>query len=218
MLKTVSIVPAILTNDKDDYKSQVEKINGFTRRVQIDVTDGVFAANPTLPITDIWWPKTWQTDLHLMATKPSTYLNLILQLNPSLCILHAEASEDLMPVFEALKKAGIKIGVSILPQTFPGVAKRYIDVADHVLIFAGQLGVQGGQANMMQIEKIPLVRSMKPEVEIGWDGGVNMSNVRTLAHADLNVIDVGSAISRAENPAEAYQELVAEADKNGVVL
>ena len=68
------------------------------------------------------------------------------------------------------------------------------------------------------MEKIPLVRNMKPEVEIGWDGGANMTNVRALAHADLDVINVGSAIALADDPAEAFQQLVAEIDKNGVVL
>ena len=70
----------------------------------------------------------------------------------------------------------------------------------------------------MQMEKIPLVRNMKPEIEIGWDGGANITNVRALAHADLDVINVGSAIASAPNPAEAFQTLVAEIDKNGVVL
>ena len=70
----------------------------------------------------------------------------------------------------------------------------------------------------MQMEKIALVRSMKPELEIGWDGGANMSNIRALAHADLDVINVGSAISKAENPAQVFEELVAEIDKNGVVI
>ena len=87
-----------------------------------------------------------------------------------------------------------------------------------MLIFAGQLGVQGSQADLMQMEKIALVRNIKPDVEIAWDGGANMSNVRALAHAELDVINVGSAITRAENPAAAFQELVAEIDKNGVVL
>ena len=48
--------------------------------------------------------------------------------------------------------------------------------------------------------------------------GANLSNVRALAHADLDVINVGSAISQAPNPAEMFQKLVAEIDKNGVVL
>ena len=218
MIRQVSIVPAILTDNKQDFRAQVEKINAFTRRVQIDVTDGVFAPTQTLDITNIWWPKNWEADLHLMATNPSEHLDTILKLSPSLCILHAEANEDLTPSFNALKEAGIKTGVALLPSTYPGNAKQYIDIVDHVLIFAGQLGMQGNPADLMQMEKIPLVRNMKPEVEIGWDGGANMTNVRALAHADLDVINVGAAISQAENPAAAFEELVSEIDKNGVVL
>ncbi len=218
MIRTVSIVPAILTDNKKDYREQIEKINAFTRRVQIDVSDGSFAPTESLDITNIWWPKNWEADLHLMAARPSEILDTILKLNPSLCILHAEASEDLTPTFETLKEAGIKTGVALLPSTYPGNVKQYIDIVDHVLIFAGQIGVQGSPADLMQMEKIPLVRNMKPELEIGWDGGANITNVRALAHADLDVINVGAAISTAVDPAQAFQDLVAEIDKNGVVL
>ncbi len=218
MIRTVSIVPAILTDNKQDYRSQIERINVFTRRVQIDVTDGLFAPFPTLDITNVWWPKNWTADLHLMTANPSNYIDTILKLRPSLCILHAEASEDLLPVFETLKAAGIRTGVALLPSTYPGNVKPYIEAVDHVLVFAGQLGVQGSPADLMQMEKIALIRNMKPELEIGWDGGANITNVRALAHADLDVINVGSAISQAADPAEVFQSLVAEIDKNGVVL
>lgn len=218
MIRTVSIVPTILTDNKQDYRAQAERINIFTRRVQIDVTDGIFAPTQTLDITNIWWPKNWEADLHLMVSNPSEHLDTVLKLNPSLCILHAEANEDLLPSFEILKNAGIKTGVALLPSTFPGNIKPYIDAADHVLIFAGQLGVQGSPADMMQMEKIPLIRNMKPELEIGWDGGANMTNIRAIAHADVDVINVGSAISQAPDPAQAFQELVSEIDKNGVVI
>lgn len=218
MIRTVSIVPTILTDNKQDFRTQVERINTFTRRVQIDLTDGVFAPTQTLDITNIWWPKNWTTDLHLMVAKPSEYIDTILKLTPSLCILHAEASEDLTPIINQLKSADIKTGIALLPTTFPGSVKPYIELVDHILIFAGQLGVQGSQADLMQMEKIPLIRSLRPEAEIGWDGGANLTNVRALAHADLDVINVGSAISRAENPAAAFEELVAEIDKNGVVI
>ncbi|MBO4813195.1 hypothetical protein J5491_03565 [Candidatus Saccharibacteria bacterium] len=218
MIRTVSIVPSILTDNKQDYRAQVEKINTFTRRVQIDVTDGIFAPTQTLDITNVWWPKNWDADLHLMVSKPSEHMDTVLKLGPSLCILHAEASEDLMPSFEMLKNAGIKVGVALLPSTFPGNVKQYIEAADHVLIFAGQLGVQGSQADLMQMEKIPLVRNMKPELEIGWDGGANITNIRAIAHADVDVINVGSAISGSPDPAQTFDELVAEIDKNGVVI
>ena len=218
MIRTVSIVPTILTDNKQDYRDQVERINVFTRRVQIDLTDGFFAQSQTLDITNVWWPKNWETDLHLMVAKPSEILDTVLKLNPSLCIMHAEASENLLPLFDVLKNAGIKTGVALLQSTFPGNVKQYIDAADHVLVFASQPGIQGAPADLMQMEKIPLIRNMKPEVEIGWDGGANMTNVRAIAHADVDVINVGSAISRSENPAQTFEELVAEIDKNGVVL
>ena len=218
MIREVSIVPTILVDNKKDYRTQVERINVFTRRVQIDITDGVFAPSETLDITNIWWPRNWETDLHLMVAKPSEYLDTIFKLMPSLCILHAEASENLLPVFEALKEHNIKTGVALLPSTYPGKVEQYIEVVDHVLIFAGQLGVQGSPADLLQTEKIPLVRNMKPELEIGWDGGANISNIRALAHADLDIINVGSAIAAAENPAEVYEQMVAEIDKSGVLL
>lgn len=218
MIRTVSIVPAILTDNKVDYRNQVERINIFTRRVQIDVTDGVFTPATTLDITNVWWPRNWEADLHLMVAKPSEHIDTVLKLNPSLCILHAETSEDLLPLFETLKNAGIKTGLALLPPTFPGNVKQYIDVVDHVLILAGQPGVQGSKADLMQMEKIQLIRAMKPELEISWDGGANITNIRALAHADLDVINVGSAIATAENPAQVFDDLVAEIDKSGVVL
>ncbi|MBQ8985110.1 hypothetical protein IJ076_00925 [Candidatus Saccharibacteria bacterium] len=218
MIRTVTVVPAILAQSKLEYRQQVERVSNFTRRIHVDVSDGAFAPSTTLDISNIWWPKEWKADIHLMAAYPSQQLDVILKLAPSLCILHAEASEDLLPIFGSLKQSGIRTGLAILPTTYPGLVKQYIDVVDHVLIFAGQLGVQGSPADMMQMEKIGIVRSMKPELEIGWDGGANKSTMRALAHADLDVINVGSALSKVENPAEAYHELVSEIDKNGVVL
>jgi ribulose-phosphate 3-epimerase len=218
MIREVTIVPSILVKTKQDFRAQVERVHVFTRRAQIDITDGVFAPNETLDVTNVWWPKGWETDLHMMVAKPSEHIDTILKLMPSLCIFHAEASEDLLPIFAQLKEHDIKCGVALLPSTYPGLVRQYIEAADHVLIFAGQLGVQGSPADLLQMEKIALVREIKPEVEIGWDGGANMSNIRALAHIDLDVINVGSAISTAENPSEAFQQLVAEIDKSGVVL
>ena len=218
MLRTVSIVPAILTDNKQDFRKQVEKINVFTRRVQIDVSDGEFTPVNTLDITNVWWPNNWETDLHLMAVRPSEHLDTILKLHPSLCILHAEAAENLLPIFAQLKDAGIKTGIAFMRSTYPPNFKAYIDVADHALIFAGELNGQGGRADLMQMEKIPLIRNMKPEIEIGWDGGADLTNIRALAHADLDIINVGTAIATAKDPEAIFKTFVAEIDKNGVII
>lgn len=218
MIRSVTIVPAILTNNKADYRTQLVKLNPVAHRVQVDITDGVFAENNTLDLANVWWPKGWKVDIHLMAAKPSDFLPILLKIHPHLVILHAEAEENLLPIYEELKKNNIKVGVALLQSTYPGSVKSYIDICDHVLIFAGSLGVQGSPADMMQMEKIGIIRKMKSEVEIGWDGGANMHTIRALAHADLDVINVGSALTRSSNVEEDYAAMVAEIDKSGVVI
>ena len=218
MGEDVSIVPTILTSDPQIFATQLDTYQKFARRIQLDLMDGTFTADKSISEAAIsQLPPNLAVDFHLMSARPSDHLAQILRLKPTLCILHAEANENLLPFFNEFKKNGIKCGVALLPGTFPELVKLYLDIADHALIFAGTLGKQGGQADLLQMEKIKLIRKLKPSIEIGWDGGANLSNVRALAHADLNVINVGSAISKTENPADAYTKLVEESKKRGVL-
>ncbi|MBQ9029201.1 hypothetical protein IJ114_00275 [Candidatus Saccharibacteria bacterium] len=217
LINTV-IVPTILAANKDQFNTFVAAYQGFAKRVQIDITDGQLAPTLTLPETEAVAPAEWQVDFHMMVARPSEHLQNILSLKPSLCIFHAECGEDLLPLFAQLKNAGIKAGVALMKQSYPANYRGAIEGADHVLIFAGELGRQGSQADMLQTEKVDLIKAINPNVEIGWDGGANMKNVRALAHAGIDVINVGSAIAAAPNPAQMYQDLQADLDKRGVVL
>ena len=152
----------------------------------------------------------------MMVKNPSLYIPSIIAIKPSLCIFHAECDENLLPIFEQLSQAGIKTGVAILRSTFPGNIKPYIEASDHVLIFGGSLGQQGGEANLVQLEKVSIIKEIDPNVEIGWDGGANLENIRAIAHAGIDIINVGSAISRADNTEDAYKTLLAETEKTGV--
>ena len=215
----VVIVPTLLTSDANEFTRLIGLYPAFAKRMQIDVIDGSFVSTTTIPESAITaLPTNILVDFHMMVARPSEHLQHIIRLKPNLCIFHAEAAEDLLPIFAQLKQAGIKTGVALLQRTYPGVVEQYIKAADHVLIFAGALGKNGGEADLLQIEKVKLIRAINPEVEIGWDGGANLNNVRALAHSDLDIINVGSALSKAENPAGVYQALVAEIDKNGVVI
>lgn len=120
--------------------------------------------------------------------------------------------------FKKLKEAGIKTGVALVKTTFPGRVNELLAQVDHAMIFAGDLGRQGGAADMMQTEKVPLLKAVKSSLEIGWDGGANLSNVRAIAHAGVEVINVGSAITNADDPAEMYQALITESEKKGVLI
>ena len=212
------IVPTITTNDQAVYNENIAKFSTFCKRIQVDVSDGTFAPTTTVQLQDISLPEGIETDLHLMSARPSEHLATILALKPSLCILHAEVDDNLADVFNQLREAGIKVGVALIKTTFPGKVVELITMADHAMIFDGTLGQQGGTADMMQIEKIPLIRNIKGNLEVGWDGGANLSNVRALAHAGVDVINVGSAITQAVDPGAMYQSLVTESEKKGVLI
>ena len=212
------IVPAILATNPDEYKAQVETIFPFAERVHIDVTDGNFAPNLTLPETQIWWPQEWKVDIHMMVARPSEHIDTIIQLNPNMVIFHAEVEEDLAPIFERLKnETMIKPGLALLRSTVPETVASAIQAAEHILIFSGNLGEMGGRASMMQLEKIRLIKEINSNVEIGWDGGANLSNVFNLTQSGVDVVNVGSAIMNSQNPEQSYKQMEAEINRKGAI-
>lgn len=213
-----AIVPTITTDDPAVFSANLMAFSQFTKRVQVDASDGTFAPTVMVPLTSMTFPEDMTIDLHIMSARPSEHLADILNLKPSLCILHAEVDDDLTGIIAQLRSAGIKFGLALLKGTFPRKVQNLITTADHVMIFAGELGHQGGAIDMLQTEKVPLIRAIKPDVEIGWDGGANLSNVRALAHSGVDVINVGSAITNAADKAAMYQSLVAECEKRGVLI
>ncbi len=212
------IVPTITTDNQAVYDANLKELSSFSKRIHVDTSDGTFAPTQLLPLSGIHNLEGITLDLHLMSARPSEHLADILKLKPSLCIVHAEANDDIPAFFNQLRQANIKCGLALLRGTFPKRVQELITQSDHVMIFAGDLGSQGGTADMLQVEKVPLIRALKPDLEIAWDGGANLSNIRALAHADLDVIDVGSAITRAPDKAAMYQSLLVESDKKGVLI
>jgi len=213
----VVVAPTILTDDPARYKLLIETYHPFTKRAQVDISDGSLAPSITVSETAIWWPKGWIIDIHMIVAQPSSHVPALLKLMPNLVVLHPEATEDLLPIFSSLKKNGVKVGVAIMKGVYPGDIKEIIEAADHAMIFSGALGQTGGTAELLLLEKVRLIKKFKPAIEIGWDGGANLKNIRTIAQAGINIINVGGAIIGSQDPAKAYAELVAEAEKTGVV-
>ncbi len=212
-----TIAPAILATTPEEYEQQISRLHGFVERVHIDITDGEFAQNLTIPETQVWWPKEWKADIHMMVARPSEHLSTIIQMNPNMVIFHAECEEDLVPIFKKLKaETMIKPAIALLRSTVPETCAEAIKEAEHVLIFSGNLGEMGGKASTMQLEKIRLVKAINSNVEIGWDGGANLSNIFSLSQS-VDIVNVGSAIANNPDPEHIYREMVAEANRKGAI-
>lgn len=211
------ISPAILAESADQYKAMVDRLHPFAQRVHIDITDGEFAPSFTVSPAQVWWPESWTADIHAMVARPSEYLETLISLKPHLIVLHSEAQEDILPLLKQIQAAGIKAGVALLRSTVPSTVSDMIEAADHVMIFSGELGHYGGTASLMQLEKVRLIRNIRTDVEIGWDGGVNIENAFSLAQGGVDVLNVGGMIATADDPKSAYDTLVSEINKHGII-
>ena len=81
------IVPTILTNDKNLYMRQYEAYSKFAKRIQVDISDGIFSPTLTMDESNAWRQQGWAAlDLHMMVMNPSQHLPTILKLKPSLVI------------------------------------------------------------------------------------------------------------------------------------
>lgn len=211
------IVPAVLAETTELYKSQIEKVQPFAKRVHIDVSDGGFAPTFTVGAQELWWPEGWQADIHAMVQRPEEYLAQLIQLKPNLVIFHAEADGDVLGALNTLKQYGIKAGIALLRPTVPLDVADLIKAADHVMVFTGELGKYGGTASLMQLEKVRLVKRINSVAEIGWDGGVNVDNAYTLTQGGVSVLNTGGFIQRANDPEQAFKQLEFEINKHGVL-
>lgn len=211
------IAPCITVETLEDYDNAIQRLTPFAERIHIDVSDGQFAPINLLDPIQLHWPSDWTVDIHAMVAYPSQYIQALVEKNPSSILLHAEASEDLLPSLQFLKQSGIRAGVVLLRSTVPELVANYIEAADYVLIFSGDLGHYGGKVSYMQLEKVGLIKKLKAGVEIGWDGGAAIDNVFGLAQGGIDVINSGGAISNAADPEAVYRQMIEEVNKKGII-
>ncbi len=207
-----TICPAVLAASPRDFREQMQHIAGFATRVHIDISDGIFAQNKTIPIDQIWWPGGMRADLHVMHKRPFDHLRSLLALHPQMIIVHAEADGDFEWFARRAHHQGVETGVALLPQTSPELLRQAIKDIDYVLIFSGNLGHYGGTADLSLLEKVKVLKHMKPQLEIGWDGGINVENARALVNGGVEVLNTGGFIQHADDPRAAYEQLVHAAD------
>lgn len=211
------ITPAILAENPAQYKEQVDRITGFAERVHIDISDGEFAPTLTVSIPELWAPEGWTIDIHAMINNVEEYVPKLIALRPHMIIIHAEATGDVKTALMQIRQAGIMAGLALLKPTVPRTVEEFIKLADHVMIFSGELGRFGGTASLMQLEKIRLIKSINSNVEIGWDGGVLADNAYSLVQGGVDVLNVGGVIQKSSDPHAIFSKLQQEINKTSVL-
>lgn len=203
-----SVCPTVTADNPHTFREQIERITAFAPRIHIDLSDGSLAPNALVDLDRIWWPATVRADLHMMHKHPFQYLEMLKVLTPQLVIVHAEGEGDFKSFADLMHSNGVETGVALLPDTPAELLKDSVTLIDHVMLFSGNLGHFGGKADLALLEKAKYLKSIKPAIEIGWDGGINADNAAALAQGGVEVLNVGGFIQRSQDPTAAYNQLV----------
>ncbi len=204
---------------------------GFADQIQLDVDDGVFAPEVSWPYHNGQWAEleemaiqaevlphgdTLKYEAHLMAEEPLRIGELLARVGCMRIIAHVEVFENVQSAtdsFAAWKRAGAsEVGMAILIDTPLSVLEPQIGKCDVVQMMSiAQLGAQGASFEPRVIPRIEDLHAKYPDLIIAVDGGVSPANIVELVRAGATRFGVGSAISKAENPKAAYENLRAVA-------
>lgn len=201
------IAPTVTAYDLKTFGEQLKNI-GFAERIHLDLMDGEFAPTTSPELHEIWLPHHQIVDIHLMYQRPMEQLDQLIKMRPHMVVIHNEAEVHHMHFAAELHKHDIKAGLAILQDTPIEHAYQIMHSFDHVLVFSGNLGHHGGEADMSLLDKVQKIKEHHPEVEIGWDGGINDQNAHKLVEAGVDVLNTGGFIQKADDPKAAYDKLL----------
>lgn len=199
-----SVAPTINATTPADYARRIDNVKPFAKRLHIDVGDGVFTDVKTVGLAQVYDIDGVPFDLHLMMTHPESQFEDVCALAPQLVITHFEAPFDHQAFWKELREVDIKVGLAVNVETTIEQVKDLLPGIDHLLVFTGKLGHNGGEFRADCLEKIAQARAINPDLEIAVDGGLGQETARLAIEAGADLLDVGSFIHDAADPEIAY--------------
>lgn len=196
------LAPSILAADFKVLGQEIKKTeeNG-ARYLHFDVMDGMFVPSISfgMPVLASIHDATDQVmDVHLMVQEPIRYIEAFCRAGADLVTIHLEACEDVKAAIDKIRECGLKVGLSICPETDAKAVDSYLQYVDMILVMSVHPGFGGQKFIPESLDKIRKIRTMIEEkelsVDVQVDGGIYLTNVREVLNAGANVIVAGSAV------------------------
>lgn len=216
------LAPSILAADFARLGEQIALVEkAGADELHIDVMDGVFVPSISfgMPvIQSIRKVSGLFFDVHLMITEPVRYVEEFVKAGADGITVHAEACIDLKETVRKIKELGVRVGVSIKPNTPISVLEEVEAELDRVLVMTVEPGFGGQKLIPECVEKVTELAKHRSEIsarfDIQVDGGIGLSNVRKVADAGAEVFVAGTAVFGGDimQNVRAFKEEVGVAD------
>lgn len=208
----IKIAPSILSADFGCLEKEIKEVEACgVEMLHIDVMDGHFVPNITIgpPVIKCIRKITrLPLDVHLMIESPERLIDDFLDAGSDMLTMHIETirKAELRTKNLELRKRGIKVGVSLNPDTPLTNLNGVLDTVDFVLVMSVNPGF-GGQKFMPQA--LPKIKELRDifEGDISVDGGINDETAAQVIKAGANILACGSYIFKAADKKSAIERI-----------
>lgn len=200
----ISIIPAILTNNMNEFLEMVKRIDEASwadevalSKIQIDIIDGEFVDNKTIDPINISGIETdLGIDFHLMVKEPVNWVEKCANAGADRIIGHIEMMKSQVDFVGRVQETGLYVGLGVdlntpLDQLDPVVLTN----VDVVLLMAVKAGWGGQKFDPSVLEKIKALDEIrvrdKTPFKICVDGGETEDVIDDSHFAGADEIVVG---------------------------
>jgi ribulose-phosphate 3-epimerase len=212
------IIPAILTNSKQEFREYLSSIKTVAKIIQIDLMDGEFVEAKSLMPREFFYEDfgDLQVELHIMANFNNTrdIIESVKSFKPcTRIIVHQEICsnlEQLRQLVNLIKSINKEVAIALNPDTDIRDIGKVVKKIDGVQFMGVNPGFYGSALQDKVYDKVVDFKNRYTmyEGDIAWDGAVSLDNIQHIQDLGVTRIAVGSAIFKSDNPAQNYQDLV----------
>lgn len=207
MSSHIRITPSILNADFSQLDSEIAKIASVSDFIHLDVMDDVFVPNFTFDFdsaSKIIANSPIPIDAHLMVADVDEIALEYAQAGSSSVTIHAEATRDIRATLKGIKSHGARAALALKPGTSIEEYERFVDDVDMFLIMTVEPGFGGQKFMDSMMEKVRRTRKLigSRPIWLQVDGGISLETIELAVAAGADTFVAGSAVFKAEDPAQ----------------
>lgn len=202
-------VSILSTDNKKDY---VKKLNNTKADyIHIDVMDGLFVPDTKFSIEEIKEinnVSNKKLDIHLMVEDPIIYIEKLHNMNINNITIHIEIDKDIDNLIDKIHSLGYQARLAISPNTNVELLYPYLNKVEGILIMSVNPG-KGGQEFMPNtLSRAQYIKKINNNLSLEIDGGVNNTNVDLIKDSGIDIIVVGSYITKSDDYLNRINNLI----------